>query len=61
MTDQPQRTVKPIIGFRPGCLAPLIELWLARNPALTTTDLMRRGLARELRPLAGKKFKHLLT
>jgi hypothetical protein len=53
------RTVKPIIGFRPGPLAPLIAIWLERNPALTTSELFRRGLMRELRPLAGRKFKHL--
>lgn len=54
------RTVKPIIGFRPGALVPIIDRWLILNPGMTPTVLVRRGLRRELLPLARKEFPHLI-
>ena len=52
--------VPEIINFRPGELAPLIERWMEKNPDVPTTVLMKRALRKELAPLAGRRYAHLL-
>lgn len=61
--DVKKRAVKPIVGFRPAELSPLMNLWLEKNPFGDISDLLRQSLRTnpELRKLAGKRYAHLLA
>ena len=50
-----------LVGARTGTLAPLVELWMKKNPGVNTSHLVRRALKKELAPLAGKRYAHLVT
>lgn len=58
-----KRAVKEIVGFRPKSLAPVINIWLEKNPHLDISDLMRESIRRnpELKKLAGKRYAHLVA
>jgi hypothetical protein len=58
-----KRQVKPIVGFRPKDMAPLLNLWLERNPEKDITKLMESSLRRnpELIAIAGKRYAHLVA
>ena len=44
-------------------LQPLVELWMAKNPGVNTSHLVRRALKScpDLRAIAGRRFAHLVT
>lgn len=58
-----KRAVKDIVGFRPKSLAPVINIWLERNPHLDISDLVRDSLRKnpDLKKLAGKRYAHLVA
>lgn len=62
-TDAKVREVKPIIGFRPKDIAPVINIWLEKNPHMDISDLVRDSLRRnpDLKKLAGKRYAHLVA
>lgn len=49
-----------MVGTRTQELAPLVELWMKKNPGVNTSHLVRRGLKLALAPLAGKRYAHLV-
>lgn len=54
------RKIPTTIGARTNSLAPLVELWMKKNPGVNTSHLVRRGLKLALAPLAGKRYAHLV-
>lgn len=54
------KSIPPMIGLRVGELEPLIALWMEKNPGVSTSNLLRRGLMTQLAPIAGKRYAHLL-
>lgn len=48
------------IAMRTDDWAPLLRVWRRRNPGRPWKYLLDRALSRELKPLAGKRYKHLL-
>jgi hypothetical protein len=54
------RIVPSVIGTRTAELAPLLEKWAAQNPGIAWSKLLDRALKKELAPLAGKRFSHLV-
>lgn len=61
--EKETREVKEIVGFRPAELAPLLNVWLSKNPGMEITDLIKRSIRRnpEIQQLAGKRYAHLLA
>jgi hypothetical protein len=49
-----------LVGCRTHELAPLVELWMRKNPGVNTSHLVRRGLKLALTTYAGKRFSHLV-
>lgn len=60
--SKPRREVKELIAFRPSELAPLLNLWMARNPSGDITAVIKQSikLNPEIRKLAGKRYAHLV-
>lgn len=58
-----KRMVKEIIGFRPKEMAPVLNMWLERNPDRKITRLMESSLRKnpELIAIGGKRYAHLFT
>lgn len=50
-----------VIGYGTARLSPLLEIWAANNPDVPWARLIERALKKELAPLAGKKFAHLVN
>ena len=52
-----------LVGARTGELAPLVEIWIKKNPGVNTSHLVRRALKHspDLRALAGKRYAHLIA
>lgn len=55
-----KRKPHSFIGYRPKSLAPLISVWMDQNPGAPLAYLFDTALRRELRPLAGKRYAHLV-
>jgi hypothetical protein len=49
-----------VLHVRVNELKPLINKWKAKNPDVPVTRLMRRALKMALKPLAGKRYAHLV-
>jgi hypothetical protein len=56
-TDKP---IGEIIGVQVGDLRPLIDEWRRKNPKAPASALLRQGLKLALKPLAGKRYAHLV-
>ncbi|NBV22269.1 MAG: hypothetical protein EB141_12840 [Verrucomicrobia bacterium] len=48
------------IAIRTDELAPLLEKWREQNPQVPWSRLLAAGLRKELAPLAGKRYAHLV-
>lgn len=53
--------VPRIIGVYTKDLRPLLSKWRHRNQGVPWSVLLRRGLRKELKPLAGKRLAHLVS
>lgn len=60
-TMRTKTKVPSVIGFKTKGLAPLIERWAEENKGVPFSELIRRGLRKELQPLAGKRYSHLIA
>lgn len=52
--------VPSVISLRTDELAPLLSAWRKKNQDVAWSKLLRRALRKELAPLAGKRYAHLL-
>ena len=48
------------IGMGTSELAPLLVKWRQRNRGVPWSELIRRGVKKELKELAGKRYAHLI-
>ena len=55
-----KKVVPPMIGIGTGELEPLLEKWRADHCGVPWSELIRRGLKKELKPYAGKRYAHLV-
>jgi hypothetical protein len=49
-----------VLGAKAQELAPLVKKWAKINCNVSFSILVRRGLKKELKPLAGKRYAHLV-
>lgn len=49
-----------VIGIRTKEFAPLLIQWKTRYKGKGWSEVLRRGLKKELAPFAGKRFAHLV-
>ena len=52
--------VPKVIGLKTNELFPLLQKWEQKNKGVSWSELLRRALKKELRPLAGKRYAHLV-
>lgn len=52
--------IPEVIGIRTGEFTPLLQKWQAENKGVKWSELLRRGLKKELAPLAGKRYAALV-
>lgn len=52
--------VPRMIGTRTDELEPLLRRWRQRNCWVPWSELLKRALRKELAPLAGKRYAHLV-
>ena len=59
----PKTPSSKLVGSRTGEIAPLVALWIKKNPNIATSHLVRSALrqCKELRALAGKRYAHLVN
>lgn len=60
MTDAKKRTIPKVLSARVGDLEPLVAKWMDANPNVNQSHLVLRGLRLALRPMAGKRYAHLV-
>jgi len=60
MDTDPKQTTPEVLSARVLDLEPLVAKWISKNPNVATSHLVRLGLKLALRPLAGKRFAHLV-
>ena len=49
-----------VISTRTAELAPLLKKWRKENPGVNWSYLLLRALKKELKPIAGKRYGHLV-
>lgn len=54
-------SIPTVLHVRPGELAPLVAKWRAQNRRVPWSCLLLDALRRELAPLAGKRYAHLVN
>jgi len=55
-----EKKTPEVLSARILDLEPLVAKWIAQNPNVAPSHLVRVGLKMALRPLAGKRFAHLV-
>jgi hypothetical protein len=60
MTNAETDGLPGTIGIRTREFAPLLEKWRHQNRHVPWKVLLRRALKKELQPLAGKRYAHLV-
>ncbi len=53
--------IPPAISIRTKDFHPLLMKWRANFPQVPWTELLRLALRKELAPLAGKRYAHLVA
>ncbi len=53
--------IPPAISIRTTEFMPLLEKWRGTYPMVPWTELLRSALKKELAPLAGKRYAHLVA
>lgn len=59
-TATAKKKLPKTIGIKTSGLAPLIQKWADEHQSVPFSELLRRGLKKELQPYAGKRFAHLV-
>lgn len=60
MKHQSDQKLPAIIAIRTAGFEPLIQKWSEQNRGVPYSELLRRALKKELKPLAGKRHAHLV-
>jgi hypothetical protein len=55
-----KKPLNDVASARIGKYRPLVKIWLRKNRGSKVSHLVLRGMKRELKPLAGKRYAHLV-
>lgn len=57
---KPKSRSAKCVGAQTHELEPLVQLWMKKNPHAKPSHLVRLGLKLALKPIAGKRYAHLV-